>query len=350
MSGYYDETSSKYILRLREMQKTLPDFMKEFFRGIADNTTARTRMGYAGDLRVFFTFLRQEVRGFDKDVPDMTLSDLERVTKDDLEEFMSYLELYYKDQGTGVSTYINHDVGKSRKLSALRTLYRYFQKKGKVAVNPVDMMDYPKIREKSIVRLDYNEVAKLLDVVESGDGLTDRQKVFHAYTKLRDLAIVTLMLGTGIRVSECAGVDIDHVDFENGGIKIVRKGGNEAVVYFGDEVEEALNAYLDVREETETQPGHERALFLSMQKKRLDVRTIQNIVKKYARIVTTFKNISPHKLRSTYGTNLYRETEDIYLVADVLGHKSVETTRKHYADMADSNRRKAARAVKLRGD
>jgi site-specific recombinase XerD len=87
-----------------------------------------------------------------------------------------------------------------------------------------------------------------------------------------------------------------------------------------------------------------------MQRRRLDVRSVQKIVKKYASLVTSYKNITPHKLRSTYGTNLYRETEDIYLVADVLGHKSVETTRKHYADMADSNRRKAARAVKLRED
>ena len=85
-----------------------------------------------------------------------------------------------------------------------------------------------------------------------------------------------------------------------------------------------------------------------MQNRRLTVRGVENLVKKYASKVTSMKKITPHKLRSTYGTNLYRETGDIYLVADVLGHKDVNTTRKHYAAMQDENKRKAAKAVKLR--
>ena len=77
--------------------------------------------------------------------------------------------------------------------------------------------------------------------------------------------------------------------------------------------------------------GHEDALFLSLQNRRMAVRSVENLVKKYSRLVTTVKNITPHKLRSTYGTTLYQETGDIYLVADVLGHKDVNTTKKHYA-------------------
>jgi site-specific recombinase XerD len=314
---------------------------------VADNTTARTRVGYAYDIGVFLNFLVREARGFDKEVCDITLAELEKVTLLDLENFKMYLDYYIRGEDEGAAV-TNHAIGKSRKISAIRSLYRYFQKKGKIEKNPADVIEFPKISEKGIVRLEYNEVARLLDVVESGEGLTPKQKAYHEHTKVRDAAIITLMLGTGIRVSECAGIDIGHADFENGGIYITRKGGGQALIYFGDEVEEALDKYLDVREEIHAVAGHENALFLSMQRKRLDVRTIQNIVKKYSQIVTGYKNITPHKLRSTYGTNLYRETEDIYLVADVLGHKSVETTRKHYADMADQNRRKAARAVKLR--
>lgn len=85
-----------------------------------------------------------------------------------------------------------------------------------------------------------------------------------------------------------------------------------------------------------------------MQKKRIGVRAVEKLVKKYASQVTTLKKISPHKLRSTYGTTLYRETGDIYLVADVLGHSDVNTTKKHYAQQSDDNRRRAARIVKLR--
>ena len=92
------------------------------------------------------------------------------------------------------------------------------------------------------------------------------------------------------------------------------------------------------------------ALFYSTQRKRIGVQAVENLVKKYARAITTTKKITPHKLRSTYGTTLYQETGDIYLVADVLGHKDVNTTKKHYAAMDDARRRKAATAIRLRED
>ena len=142
---------------------------------------------------------------------------------------------------------------------------------------------------------------------------------------------MTLLLGTGIRVSECVGLDITDVDFRNNGIKVHRKGGAEVVVYFGDEVRTALLNYLEERNTIEAVEGSTNALFLSLQKKRIGVRAVENLVKKYSKLITTMKNITPHKLRSTYGTSLYRETGDIYLVADVLGHKDVNTTKKHYA-------------------
>lgn len=188
----------------------------------------------------------------------------------------------------------------------------------------------------------------LLDEVEQGESLTDRQKAYHDRTKVRDLALLTLLLGTGIRVSECVGLDIYDVDFKNGGIHIHRKGGKEVTVYFGAEVEDALNDYLAERQQIDPEPGSENALFLSMQRKRMNVRSVENLVKKYAKIVTPLKKITPHKLRSTYGTNLYRETGDIYLVADVLGHSDVNTTKKHYAALEDERRRSARNAVRLR--
>lgn len=160
--------------------------------------------------------------------------------------------------------------------------------------------------------------------------------------------MLTLLLGTGIRVSECVGLDIQDLDFETNGMKIHRKGGAEVILYFGDEVREALLDYLDERELITAKEGSEDALFLSMQRNRISVRAVENLVKKYSRTVTTLKNITPHKLRSTYGTQLYKETGDIYLVADVLGHKDVNTTRKHYAAIEDERRRRAAGKVKLR--
>ena len=158
-------------------------------------------------------------------------------------------------------------------------------------------------------------------------------------------------MGTGIRVSECVGLDITDVDFNNNGIKVTRKGGSEMIVYFGEEVEQALRSYIEgSRKMVIPQEGHERALFYSTQKRRIGVGAVENLVKKYAKQVTPLKKITPHKLRSTYGTTLYQETGDIYLVADVLGHKDVNTTRKHYAAQDENRRRMAAKAVKLRRD
>lgn len=120
------------------------------------------------------------------------------------------------------------------------------------------------------------------------------------------------------------------------------------VVYFGDEVETALRNYLEIRRGISAIAGHEHALFYSTQRKRIGIQAVENLVKKYSRQITTTKKITPHKLRSTYGTALYRETGDIYLVADVLGHKDVNTTKKHYAAMDDNRRRQAAKAVRMR--
>lgn len=184
--------------------------------------------------------------------------------------------------------------------------------------------------------------------MEDGSKLTKKEQEYHKKTKLRDVALITLLLGTGIRVSECVGLDLQDVDFDVYGIRILRKGGKEAIIYFGEEVGTALLDYLEQREHMVPAEGHENALFLSLQNRRMAVRSVENLVKKYASRVTTLKKITPHKLRSTYGTALYRETGDIYLVADVLGHSDVNTTRKHYAAQEDERRRRAANAVRLR--
>ena len=159
--------------------------------------------------------------------------------------------------------------------------------------------------------------------------------------------MLTLFLGTGIRVSECVGLNVEDIDFDNNAFKITRKGGNQVILYFGEEVKEALLKWLEVRNQKKL-PENEKALFVSLQNRRITVRAVENLVKKYSRAVTPLKKISPHKLRSTYGTNLYRETGDIYIVADVLGHKDVNTTRKHYAAISEDKRRSVADIVKLR--
>ena len=334
--AYYEQKDIENIQKLRIMIKELPPFCIDFFRGIEPRTSSRTRIAYAYDLSIFFGFLSRENPFFrNLDRMEIRLEHLDELTVSDLEEYMEYLKYRFNENNQEI---INKERGIMRKISSLKSFYNYFYRNEKLHNNPAALVQLPKLHEKEIIRLDIDEVALLLDEVEQGENLTDKQKAFHSKTKVRDLALLTLLLGTGIRVSECVGLDIDDVDLKNGGIHIHRKGGKEVTVYFGFEVETALQDYLDERFGIDAMPGHDKALFLSLQKKRINVRSVENLVKKYAKIVTPLKKITPHKLRSTYGTNLYRETGDIYLVADVLGHSDVNTTKKHYAALEDERR------------
>ena len=345
---YKEQNDIQNTLKLREVLSTLPDFCRDYFRAIDTTTTTKTRISYAYDIRIFFQFLLDTNSAFkDRTLRDFKVDVLDQIKAVDLEEYMEYLKVYQSKDKTET----NGERGLKRKISALRSFYAYYYKRELIHTNPTVLIDVPKIHQKTIVRLDTDEVAMLLDYIEHcGESLSGQKRVYYEKTKERDLALVTLLLGTGIRVSECVGLDIEDVDFKNNGIRVTRKGGNEMIVYFGDEVAKALKNYLEVRSGITPIAGHEHALFYSTQRRRMGVQAVENLVKKYAREITTTKKITPHKLRSTYGTALYQETGDIYLVADVLGHRDVNTTKKHYAAIDDNRRRKAATAVRLRED
>ncbi len=325
--------------KLRSVLSTLPPFCLDFFRGIEQRTSLLTRINYAYDLRLFFSFLEKELG---RDVSHMNAKDLQDITMNDFEVFLEFLTLYYKDD----SVVENGEKGIARKLSSVRSLYKYYYKKGMIDTNVTTKLETPKIHEKPITRLSGDEARALLNVIETGDGLSPSQNKFRQKTRLRDLAIFTLFLTTGIRISELCTLDISDFDFKNNAFKVLRKGGNEVVLYFGEETKEALLRYIEYRK-SKADFSMDSPMFLSLQKKRMSVRALQELVKKYSQVAVPLKNISPHKLRSTYGTMLYNETGDIYLVADVLGHKDVNTTRKHYAAIDEERRKLASGAVKI---
>ncbi len=346
--SYHKQLSVENTEKLRTILQEFPQFIRDYFRGLEPTTTAKTRISYAYDLKVFFFFLQQRNSYFaHKEIKDFVVSDLELLEPVDIEEYLEFLKVYQDPNGK-IRT--NDERGIHRKLSSLRSFYLYYSKRKMIKNNPTIVVDLPKLHQKQIIRLDPDEVAELLDLVEfGGKDLTGMKKVYYEKNKLRNLAIFTLLLGTGIRVSECVGLDLEHVDFKNNRIKIIRKGGKEDYVYFGDEVEKALMDYIEQsRNQIQAVQGHEGALFLSIQRKRMSVKAIENLVSDTAKQVTRFKHITPHKLRSTYGTNLYKETGDIYLVAEVLGHNDVNTTRKHYAALDEDRKRQAAKVVRMR--
>lgn len=346
-NSYHAEQHKDYTMKIRALLVELPVLCGSFFRAIDSQTSVLTRYAYAIDLRGFFQFaVQQEDLLMGKDIPSLTAADLEKIQAYHIELYLNEVSYYQK----GERELINQERAKARKLSSLRSFFKFLHKQEYLPTNVAALVDIPKLYEKAIIRLEPNEVADLLDLAENGEGLTDGQKKYHSVTKLRDVAILTLFLGTGIRISELVGIDIDDIDFDNDAFVVTRKGGSEDILNFGEEVHRALSDYLGLREQLVALPGHEHALFLSMQMRRIGVRAVENLVKKYAKVAAPLKKITPHKLRSTYGTMLYHETEDIYLVADVLGHKDVNTTRKHYAASSEEHKRIAAKKIKLRDD
>lgn len=350
--SYRERLDAERIVQIRAISRELPPACGDFFRAIAVTTGTFTRLAYAIDLKTFFQFLQAERYQFaQKALPYFTDADLALLTQSDLTAYIEYLTFYYKGDPDGdspVRELRNHELSIKRKLCAIRSFYDYLFKNGRIPSNVTSLVDLPKIHEKPILRLSKDEMHRMLELAATGEQLTPRQQAYHKLTVKRDYALISLFLGTGVRVSECVGLNIGDVDLEENAFLVTRKGGNQVVLYFPPEVAEAVADYLAEREHIEALPGHEDALFLSMQKRRITQRAVQNLVKKFAAIAAPLKpRISPHKLRSTFATNLYNTTGDIYLVADVLGHSSVDTTRKHYADMTDARRRMAASRVEL---
>ncbi len=348
VKSYHEEENQKNTVKLREMLDEMPLFTDEYFRSISSTTSVKTRLGYALDLKIFFNYVienHEKLKG--KSIFELEYKDLDEINADFIDKFLEYVSLYESFDNEKI-TRSNKEKGKARKLAALRSMYKYFYKREKIKTNPPSLVDAPKIHNKNIVRLEVDEVVKLLDEVEFGNNLTEHQKAYHKKNKFRDLAIVSMLVGTGMRVSECVGINISDINFDVNGVKITRKGGNEVILYFGDEVLKALNDYLEFRKENMPEHKNVDALFITSKGERISVRSVQNLVKKYSDTSVKIKNISPHKLRSTYGTNLYRETGDIYLVADVLGHADVNTTKTHYAEMEDQRRKSAPKYIKLR--
>lgn len=339
--SYHDELDLKNQKKITEELLSFPNYINDFVISIENNSSSLTRLNYLCDLKVFFGYLSNILN---KDIKNITINDINDIKARDIEHFLSHISYFEKDN----KVHIYKEKGKARILSAIRSLFKYLFKQDLILSNVVTKISTPKIHQKEIVRLDVDEVAKLLDQAESPTNLSNREISYNKRTKERDLAILSLFLGTGIRISECVGLNVKDINLDDNSFKITRKGGNEVVLYFPKEVKDALISWLKVREDIETIDKEETALFLSLQRKRITPRAVENLVKKYTGAVNPLKKVSPHKLRSTFGTNLYHETRDIYIVADVLGHKDVNTTKKHYAAITDDVRRNASTVVKLR--
>lgn len=335
---FKDKTQDDYARRLENVMRELPVFCKTFFSG-KRALSKTTEALYAYDLRTFFLYLAENNSYFKEKIKlsyedgevrilenNLLLDDLKVLSSDDIDEFAHDLEKIKKNSKYTIEHY----------LSSISSLYKFFVKRRQLDANPVDYVEREKVVQKEVVRLSLDDKNDFLSAIESGEGLTKKQLQFHKRNKERDYCIYKMFLSTGMRVSELAGIDLDDIDLNKKSIKIIRKGGKTQRIFFSNSCYDALVEYLNVRNSVFKPLDSERALFVGPSGARLSVRAIQNLTRKYVETALPGKNenITTHKLRSTYASEVLQKTHDIKRVSKALGHANVTTTER-YADYLD---------------
>lgn len=336
--NYRNEQNIKDIELISNELKTLPDYVDKFIKDISFTTEPKSRLGYVRDIRLFLEYVCQEYTESPCREPmDVSLDIISNLNLEFLTNFQHYLSTYQKN---GIVR-SNENVSICRKLSAIKGLYSFLYKSDLIKENLTQKIKTPKVPKKSIITMNNSETRRFLNEVENGnENLSEKSLSYHEKQKIRDITLMEVLLGTGMRVSECVGLNIEDIDFKECSFHIIRKGNKEDYVFFSDDIRNLLLDYLEYRESITPLAGHEKALFLSSQRKRIGVRTVEKLVEKYAKRIGTNKNITPHKLRSTFGTALYEETGDLYIVGAALGHENIQTTKDRYADMKKSQKAK----------
>lgn len=333
---YHDEHRLDVIEKYKQELVNMPAFVKRFFTfyEVTKNASANTILAYYYDLETFFYYLTQECPVINT-YNDITLEFLDSLVMQDIQEYLSFLTRYEKNG----KIYTNTEVGRARKLASLRSFYRYYQTVEKsIKNNPASAMPVPKQVTKDVIALTQTEIKELLSEVYDKTGFSEHQKAYMDKTHYRDVALITLLLGTGIRVSECVGIDLEDIDYNEFGISIHRKGNKDTTVYFGEIVADALTDYITL--ERKTKDIDEPALFVSSRGTRITVRSVERIVKKFSEKAVKTKKISTHKLRSSFASQLYRETRDLMQVRDALGHADLSIVQRYVNN--GEERKKAA--------
>ncbi len=340
---YKSEKEKELKKKLNKELESMPDFVREYMVAKGVSKSPSTLYAYFIDMRVFLSFIKERDHlqmGFE----DMGIDILGRMKPRDIIEYRDYL------------SNTNSLVGIKRKFSSLSAVYTYFCKAGVLASNPVRAVDMPKITHKRVEVLKSDEIERIFDAIETGSSLSENaRKRFHENTKYRDMAIMALLLSSGIRVSELVGMDIRDIDFDHpdedssGNIiyesYVSRKGGNEDLIYLTEETVGYIQKYMETNRKKMLKgksDEEEPALFLSLKGKRISRNSVEELVKKHAKAAVPTKNVHPHMLRKTFGTQVYNKTNDLKLTAAILGDKSVEVVNTHYIAGNEQNRKDAA--------
>lgn len=324
------------IFKCEEIQKQLPDFLKEFFAYLKGNVLPRTRLSYLSDIKFFCQYLIDESKLTSaQNIIDIKLQEFNRIKAADINLFLDYCRKYTVEKNNEIIVYENSNKTLARKKSSLSVMFKQLYRAGKVQKNITDGFDpirVPKAGEREIKALQDDEVMIMLDAVSTGEYLTEKERQYWKKTKKRDKAILVLFLTYGLRLFELQQLNVSSFNFSRGEFKIYRKRAKESVMPLNESVTQVVLDYIqnERADDSNLDDLYKDALFLSLQGKRMTDRQIRELVKKYTSIglATSRKSgYSPHKLRATAATSLIGRGNSIFDVQALLDHEQVTTTQ-----------------------
>ena len=329
---------------LRNYLSELPDFVFSYIEEYYSGESLNTQIGYSLDVRTFLNYLRIFKHPEVKKNEDFTLRHINSVTPSDLIRFKAYLREYETEYTSPSGKKIkrickNSAFGINRKLSAVRGLFIYLYKTEQISQNVTDKVDFVKLHHKIKKPLTTQETIKLIDVIYNGEKYFEgRALTEYNNRKMRDRALFTAYLGTGVRVSELINMQISDVDFDMQSFIVTRKGGDEQEIFMPVQVNNALWEYLEPDSEDARTQG---PLFLGRGGKPLTVAAVEKNLKSYCYTVgiTHPDKTRPHALRRTFACRLLEDGVDIKMVAELMGHKNIEVTHRYYAQYSKEARR-----------
>lgn len=336
---FYLETKDNYLDKLEALMALLPDSAKGFLLAKATQYTASTRVRYAEDLLLFFNYISGALP-IAEGVPIKKLSNnvLSSVTPTDIDAYMAYLERYEQDG----RVYHNNKAAQKRKLASLRSFYKFCFARGYTEGNPAALVDSPKLPKSDIIALDDDDRSQVMSALTVGTGLTKTELGHLPAKSARDSAIIYLLLGTGIRVSELVGLDLNDIDLSRNRVSIIRKGGKSDHVFFNSAVADVLKTYMEGDRKTICPvKGSETALFISQKGSRMSVSAVERMVKKYSRGTQFKEKVTPHKYRSSFASKT-AETNPIAAVAAAMGHENSSTTTRYYTKVTDEAKKRVS--------
>ncbi|MDO5389585.1 MAG: tyrosine-type recombinase/integrase [Eubacteriales bacterium] len=399
MQKNHEVTSLLQSQKLQQYIRELPDFCRDYFDGIEEKNNLGTRIGYAINLKSFFSYFISHTEKYETiSIKEFPFEGLKEIKAQDIEDYLQHLMLY---KNTSNKSITNHESSQSRHLSALRSLYCYFNRCGRLEVNPALMVETPKVPTKRLEILHDQDITTLLRGIRSGQGLSPKARSRYYRTWFRDIAIITVFLDTGIRLSELINLDISDIYYE-GNLEYAlekmdliteeydlempplmpRRGATERLEQWKEECRSCFDqiassaedifpslAYLSV-EKKGTQPDtlyisyrtlgvlipyiryfrpsllshkydEDEALFLSMTGDRMAKTSIEEMMDKHSMRYLK-KHLNPQKLRDTRGNFILRETGDLALASEVMRHKSINTLKRHYPLTDEEKKRSIA--------